>query len=57
MNYRKIADTSFNNPNDEEMITSHLICVVKQLSYDKNITFEREKTATEKPWRNMLHKI
>ena len=50
MNFKKIADTSFNNPNDEEMITSHLMRVMKQLSYDKNIMFEREKTATEKPW-------
>ena len=31
------------NLNDEEMITSHLMCVMKQLSYDKNIMFEREK--------------
>ena len=37
------------------MITSHLMCVMKQLSYDKNIMFERKKTATEKLWRNMLH--
>ena len=43
--------------NDEKMITSHLMCVTKQLSYDKNIMFERKKTATEKLWQNMLHKI
>ena len=39
------------------MITSHLMCVMKQLSYDKNIMFERKKTATEKPSRNILHKF
>ena len=38
------------------MLTSHLMCVMKELSYDKNM-FERKKTAAEKPWRNMLHKI
>ena len=30
------------NLNDEEMITSHLMCVIKQLYYVKNM-FEREK--------------
>ena len=29
-----------NDLNDEEMITCHLMCVMKQLSYDKNIMFE-----------------
>ena len=28
-----------NNLNDKEMITSHLICVIKLLFYDKNIMF------------------
>ena len=32
-----------NNLNDEEMIASHLMCVVKLLFYDKNIMFERIK--------------
>ena len=32
-----------NNLNDEEMTTSHLMCVMKQLSYHKNIMFERKK--------------
>ena len=30
-----------NNLNDEEMITSHLLCVMKQLFYDKNKTTEK----------------
>ena len=30
---------------------------MKQLSYDKNIMFERKKTATEKHFRKMLHKF
>ena len=59
--YSSLASVSnsrfIKNLNDEEMITSHLMCVMKQLSYDKNIMFERKKTATEKPWRNMLHKF
>ena len=33
------------------------MCVMKQLSYNKNIMFERKKTATEKRWQNMLHKF
>ena len=37
-----------NNLNDEEMITSHLMCVIKQLFYDKNIMFEREKNNNRK---------
>ena len=41
---------TINNLNDEEMATSNLMCVMKQLSYDKNIMFERKKTATEKLW-------
>ena len=56
--YVSVSNSHFSsNLNDEEMITSHLMCVMKQLSYDKNIMFERKKTATEKPWQNMLHKI
>ena len=37
------------------MITSHLMCVIKQLFYDKNVL--REKTITEKNLglENMLH--
>ena len=35
-----------NNLNDEEVITSHLMCVMKQFSYDKNM-FERKKFVTE----------
>ena len=50
-----IKVTFSNNLNDEEIITSHLMCVMKQLSYDKNIMFQRKKTKTEKPWQNMLH--
>ena len=51
-----VSNSHFNNNlNDEEMTTSHLVCVTKQLFYDKNITFERKKTITEKPLQNMLH--
>ena len=31
-----------NNLNDEELITFHLMCVMKQLFYDKNIMFEKK---------------
>ena len=45
--YSSLASVSnsrfIKNLNDEEMITSHLMCVMKQLSYDKNIMFERKK--------------
>ena len=37
-----------NNLNYEEMITYHLMCVMKQLSYDKNIMFERKKNSNKK---------
>ena len=38
-----IKVTFSNNLNDEEIITSHLMCVMKQLSYDKNIMFQKKK--------------
>ena len=51
-----VSNSHFNNNlNDEEMTISHLVCVTKKLFYDKNITFERKKTITEKPLQNMLH--
>ena len=33
-----------NNLNNEEMITSHLICVIKQLFYGKNIVWEKKNS-------------
>ena len=45
--------TCNNNLNDEEMMTSHLMCVMTQLFYDKNM-FERKKQQ-KKPWQSMLH--
>ena len=38
------------------MITSHLMCVVKQLFYDKNIMFERKNNSNEKPWQDVSGK-
>ena len=41
-------DTFNSNLNDEEMITSHLIYVIKQffsLFYDKNIIFDEKKNS------------
>ena len=44
------SNSHFNtNLNDEEMITSHLMCVTKQFFYDKNV-FERKNNNRKKPW-------
>ena len=41
---RSVLNSHFhNNLNDEELITFHLMCVMKQLFYDKNIMFEKKK--------------
>ena len=42
MGHRMYQIHTFNNNlNDEEMVTSHLMCAIKQLFYDKNVMFER----------------
>ena len=42
MGHRMYQIYTFNNNlNDEEMITSHLMCAIEQLFYDKNVMFER----------------